>query len=304
MRRHNNGYGASSHAVVVRARQPKCPWCGRRGVLSHVGGCRVARARRRRSPPNSSKAAFGRSSRPTASTAIPTDKMGGLRLDSREAMLKGGESGPAIVPGEPDDSLLIQAVRQVAGAPKMPHGRPKLQPEDIDALAEWVRAGAPWPATTQPRRAPAPTATRRSITPEQRAFWSFQPLAKTPPRRPCATPRGRRPTSIASCWRASRTRASRRSRAADKLHADPPRDARPDRAAADARRGRRVPEGRRRPTRSRRSSIACSRRRSTARRGAACGSTSRATAKTTTAASTRRAAATTRTRTRTSIATG
>ncbi len=108
------------------------------------------------------------------------DKKGGLRLDSREAILAGGESGPAIEAGKPDDSLLIQAVRQVAGAPKMPYGRPKLKPEDIDALAEWVRAGAPWPASSA-APAPAPTTTRRPITADQRAFWAFQPLAKTPP---------------------------------------------------------------------------------------------------------------------------
>jgi mono/diheme cytochrome c family protein len=108
------------------------------------------------------------------------DKKGGLRLDSREAILAGGESGPAIEAGKPDDSLLIQAVRQAAGAPKMPYGRPKLKPEDIDALAEWVRAGAPWPASSAPP-APAPAATRRPITADQRAFWAFQPLAKTPP---------------------------------------------------------------------------------------------------------------------------
>ena len=70
-----------------------------------------------------------------------TDKKGGLRLDSREALLQGGESGPAIAPGKPDESLLIQAVKQIAGAPKMPYGRPKLKAEDIDALVEWVRGG-------------------------------------------------------------------------------------------------------------------------------------------------------------------
>src|ERR1700676_442584 len=47
------------------------------------------------------------------------ERMGGLRLDSREALLKGGKSGPAIVPGDPDKSLLIEAVRQ-AKALKMP----------------------------------------------------------------------------------------------------------------------------------------------------------------------------------------
>src|SRR5204863_2143575 len=64
----------------------------------------------------------------------------GLRLDSREAMLKGGRSGPAIVPGDPEKSLLIQAVRQ-AGALKMPKGG-KLAASEIDALAQWVRDGA------------------------------------------------------------------------------------------------------------------------------------------------------------------
>ena len=78
--------------------------------------------------------------------------MGGLRLDSREAMLKGGKSGPAIVPGDPEKSLLIQAVRQ-SGALKMPKGG-RLKPDEVDALVEWVRGGAPWPA----RRRSATTA--------------------------------------------------------------------------------------------------------------------------------------------------
>ena len=109
-----------------------------------------------------------------------TDKKGGLRLDSREAILEGGESGPAMVPGKPDDSLMIQAVRQIAGAPKMPYGRAKLKAEDIDALAEWVRSGAPWPASATTAANPAPVASHRpAITAEQRGFWSFQPLART-----------------------------------------------------------------------------------------------------------------------------
>ena len=47
---------------------------------------------------------------------------GGLRVDSREALLKGGRTGPAIVPGDPDNSLLIQAVRQTHDRLKMPKG--------------------------------------------------------------------------------------------------------------------------------------------------------------------------------------
>src|SRR6185436_9002394 len=49
-------------------------------------------------------------------------RLGGLRLDSREGLLKGGKSGPAIVPGDPDKSVLIQAVRQTREALKMPKG--------------------------------------------------------------------------------------------------------------------------------------------------------------------------------------
>jgi mono/diheme cytochrome c family protein len=133
------------------------------------------------------------------------EQMGGLRLDSREAMLKGGRTGPAIVPGDPDKSLLIQAVRQTSATLKMPKGG-RLKPDEIDALAEWVRSGAPWPASAavnsaaatagkptsgatnsdaatadKPAAAPnRPAAKPYVITAEQRAFWSFQPIRKAP----------------------------------------------------------------------------------------------------------------------------
>src|SRR5262245_64805007 len=67
---------------------------------------------------------------------------GDLRVDSREALLKGGKSGPAIVPGDAEKSLLIGAVRQT-GALKMPKSG-RLKPEEVDALVAWVNAGAPW----------------------------------------------------------------------------------------------------------------------------------------------------------------
>jgi len=102
-------------------------------------------------------------------------QLGGLRLDSRAAMLKGGQTGAAIVPGEPDKSLLIQAVRQT-GELKMPKGG-KLKKEEVDVLVEWVRAGAVWPES-------APVAAAKPgtyvIRPEQRAFWSFQPIHDPP----------------------------------------------------------------------------------------------------------------------------
>jgi Protein of unknown function (DUF1553)/Protein of unknown function (DUF1549)/Planctomycete cytochrome C len=96
--------------------------------------------------------------------------MSGLRVDSREGLLKGGAMGPAIVPGDPDASLLIRSVRQT-GDLKMPKGG-KLDPQEVDALSEWIKMGAPWPES----KTGVKQATGRIITAKDRSFWSFQPL--------------------------------------------------------------------------------------------------------------------------------
>jgi hypothetical protein len=97
-----------------------------------------------------------------------------LRLDSRQAMLNGGESGPAIVPGHPEQSLLLKAVHY-ADDLKMPPKGP-LAREHVAALTRWIKHGAPWP---EGRPEPRPMALDEAfkITPKQRAFWSFQPVA-------------------------------------------------------------------------------------------------------------------------------
>ncbi len=105
-----------------------------------------------------------------------SSEMGGLRVDTRESLLKGGRSGPALVPGDPDKSLLVQAVRQT-GDLKMPKGG-KLKPAEVAALTEWVKTGALWPEATKIN--PASTSAQYVITPQQRAFWSFQPLREPP----------------------------------------------------------------------------------------------------------------------------
>jgi mono/diheme cytochrome c family protein len=100
-------------------------------------------------------------------------QMGGLRLDSREGLLKGGKSGPAVVPGDADKSLLITAVRQTTDL-KMPrYGH--LTDEQIQNLTAWVKDGAVWPADE-----PVKTAQGEGyvIRPEVRRFWSFQPVQK------------------------------------------------------------------------------------------------------------------------------
>jgi cytochrome c553 len=69
---------------------------------------------------------------------------GDLRLDSRAALLKGGEHGPAVVPGDPDRSLLVQAVRHNHEDVKMPPNK-RLPDAEVQALAAWVKDGAVWP---------------------------------------------------------------------------------------------------------------------------------------------------------------
>jgi cytochrome c553 len=70
----------------------------------------------------------------------------GLRLDSRAAILKGGDTGPAVVPGQPDESLLIQAVRYKDEDTAMPP-KERLPQAQVTDLETWVRMGSPWPET-------------------------------------------------------------------------------------------------------------------------------------------------------------
>jgi cytochrome c553 len=102
---------------------------------------------------------------------------GGLKLDSREALLKGGEHGPVLVPGDPSKSLIITAVHQTT-ALKMPKGG-KLTPQEVADLTEWVKHGAVWPKSA-PGTVFSASVKTGVITDKQRAFWSFQPLKVVP----------------------------------------------------------------------------------------------------------------------------
>ena len=75
----------------------------------------------------------------------PDKAEGGLRLDTREAALKGGDSGPAVVPGKPDQSLLLMAIKRTHKVLEMPP-KEKLSGKDIAVLERWIQDGAPWPA--------------------------------------------------------------------------------------------------------------------------------------------------------------
>ncbi|HEY7180481.1 MAG TPA: PSD1 and planctomycete cytochrome C domain-containing protein [Blastocatellia bacterium] len=98
---------------------------------------------------------------------------GGLRLDSIESMLKGGASGqPAIVPGDPEKSLLIKAIRYTDAKLQMPMGG-KLPDQVIKDFEAWVKMGAPAPRGT----AAAAAANYPAYDfDEARKFWSFQPV--------------------------------------------------------------------------------------------------------------------------------
>jgi mono/diheme cytochrome c family protein len=101
----------------------------------------------------------------------------GVRLDSLAAMMKGNSAGPSIVAGNPEKSPLIQVIHYDGKVKMPPTG--KLKPEEIAALTEWVKMGAPWPGE-KVSEAAAQAAKNGDyvITDAQRKFWSFRPIAK------------------------------------------------------------------------------------------------------------------------------
>ena len=101
---------------------------------------------------------------------------GSLVLDSRGAMLVGGDSGPALVPGKPAESLLVTAVEYEEDYPRMPP-KGKLPEVEVAVLVDWVRRGAPWPGASSATVARP----REKITPEDRKYWAFQPPREVAP---------------------------------------------------------------------------------------------------------------------------
>ncbi len=98
-----------------------------------------------------------------------------LSVEFRESLLKGGETGPAILPGDPDNSLLIKAVRYTDPDLQMPPKDQKLPDQQIADLEAWVKMGAPDPRVAGATLAAADWGKNR------REHWSFQPLQKVQP---------------------------------------------------------------------------------------------------------------------------
>src|SRR5688572_12602593 len=105
---------------------------------------------------------------------------GGLRVDSREHLLKGGETGPAIVPGHPEKSLFVEVISYKNVDLKMPP-KSKLPANQIADLTEWVRKGATWPGGDAAGAAPQKKE-EFDLARRRAEHWAWQPLrADAPP---------------------------------------------------------------------------------------------------------------------------
>jgi|688.fasta_scaffold50173_3 hypothetical protein len=104
---------------------------------------------------------------------------GGLRLDSRDALLLGGDSGPAIVPGDPTASLLLESLQHPDVESRMPKDRPALPANVITDFNLWIKEGA-----ADPRDAPPAAGDPRdwqTVFRQRSDWWSFKPLTKPDP---------------------------------------------------------------------------------------------------------------------------
>jgi len=118
----------------------------------------------------------------------PRSKVAGLDLTTAEAFQRGGDSGPVINKEKPEESRLLK-VTGYDGEVKMPPSG-KLKDQEIAALTEWVKIGAPWPGSVTPvASAVTPVASEgrsknpsaRSFSEEEKGFWAYQPLKNVAP---------------------------------------------------------------------------------------------------------------------------
>jgi cytochrome c553 len=164
--------------LCLNTRLIKCAVLLALGLLS-ANALRFANAHSAQSPTPDGLEFFEKKIRPVlfescyaCHSAQAKKPQGGLLLDSRAAMLKGGASGqPAVVPGDPERSLLIRAIRYADPKLQMPYAG-KLSDQVIKDFEEWVKMGAP-----DPRNSAATAAAWQPYDfNEAKKFWSFQPV--------------------------------------------------------------------------------------------------------------------------------
>jgi hypothetical protein len=101
-----------------------------------------------------------------------TNSQGGLRVDDRNGLINGGKRGPAVVPGRPDKSLLLRAVRQVDPKFSMPPKK-RLTDQQVADLTKWIEDGAAWPRVRVPSTLGKPNAKYDEL---RKKHWAWQPL--------------------------------------------------------------------------------------------------------------------------------
>lgn len=111
-------------------------------------------------------------------SAASAELKGGLRVDSRDFIRKGGESGPAVVPGNTKKSLLLDAIRHDSF--EMPPEK-KLPDKVIADFAEWIKIGAPDPRDRPPSADEVAELSWKAVLEERRHWWSLQPFAAVDP---------------------------------------------------------------------------------------------------------------------------
>jgi cytochrome c553 len=104
-----------------------------------------------------------------------TKPAGDLRVDDRNGLLTGGKSGPAVVPGKPQESLLLRRVVASEGKRRMPLEGEHLSDEQVAVLTTWIKDGAVWPAVRVPKSLGKPKAEYEKL---KANHWAWQPLAK------------------------------------------------------------------------------------------------------------------------------
>jgi hypothetical protein len=111
-------------------------------------------------------------------SSISPEAKGKLRLDTRAGILKGGESGPAVVPGDSADSLLLSALKHESF--EMPPGK-RLPDSVIRDFSQWIRQGAIDPRDTPAKPAALAEEIREAEFQQRSTWWSFQPLKQSSP---------------------------------------------------------------------------------------------------------------------------
>ena len=100
---------------------------------------------------------------------------GGLRLTSRTSLLKGGQGGPVVLEGRPEQSRLIAAIRREGPLQMPPDGA--LSAAEIQAVARWIEQGLPWPDAATANSAANP---QSRVSDADRQHWAFRPITDPP----------------------------------------------------------------------------------------------------------------------------